>query len=155
MKYLHYLGDKRALRDELVSAGFASPFGLQARMWKLALEDALYTLARQWEAAIETARGLVARHEGLTDEEKHYAFWLLYRPRKGGRDWKRIQAIFTGEDVTGEQVKLNGAGRHRVRNYLRRVLRRALGRRPRVRKARSFVADRQMYRVFFTGKLSI
>ncbi|WP_035107505.1 zinc ribbon domain-containing protein [Desulfovirgula thermocuniculi] len=152
IKYLHYLGDKRTLRDELVSASFASPFGLQARMWKLALEDALFTLERQWEAAIETARGLVARHEELTDEEKHYAFWLLYRPRKGGRDWKRIQSIFTGEDVTGEQVKLDGAGRRRVRNYLRRVLRRVLGRRPRVKKARSFVVDQQMYRVFFTEK---
>lgn len=152
IKYLHYLGDKRALRDELVSAGFASPFGLQARMWKLALEDALFTLERQWEAAIETARGLVARHGGLTDEEKHYAFWLLFRPRKGSRGWKRVQAIFTGEDVTGEQVKLDGAGRRRVRNYLRRVLRRVLGRRPRVKKARSFVVDQQMYRVFFAAK---
>ncbi|WP_172839208.1 zinc ribbon domain-containing protein [Thermanaeromonas toyohensis] len=150
IKYLHYLGDKRSLRDELVSRGFTSPFGLQARMWKLALEDALYTLERQWEAAIEAVKDLVARHEGLTGEEKHYAFWLLYKPPKGGRDWRRIQAIFTGEDVTGENIDLDASGRSRVRKYLRRVFRRVLGRRPRVRKARSFAVDQQMYRVFST-----
>nr|WP_041458780.1 zinc ribbon domain-containing protein [Ammonifex degensii] len=152
IKYPRYLGDKRALRDELVSRGFTSPFGLSARMWKLCLEDALFTLERQWEAAIETVRGLVARHGGLTDEEKRYAFWLLYKPEKGSRPWERVQAIFTGEDVTGGQVKLDEADRLRVRNYLRRALRRVLGKRPRVKKARSFVVDPQMYRVFSTEK---
>lgn len=152
VKCLHHLGNKRALRDELVAAGFRSPFGSQARMWKLALEDALFTLERHWEAAIEAARSLVFRHPHFTDEEKHYAFWLLFKPKKGGRDWRRIQAVFSGEDLTGESIALDEAGRRRVRNYLRRVLRRVLGRRPRVRKARSFLADRQMYRVFFTEK---
>ncbi|MGB9793376.1 MAG: transposase, partial [Thermacetogeniaceae bacterium] len=152
IKYLHYLGDKRSLRDELVSRGFASPFGLQARMWKLALEDALYTLERQWESAVEAVKGLVARHEGLAEEEKHYAFWLLYKPRKGSRDWGRIQAIFTGEDVAEENIGLDIIGRSKVRKYLRRVFRRVLGRRPRVREARSFAVDQQMYRVFSTGK---
>lgn len=148
IKYLHYLGDKRFLRDELVSYGFASPFGLQARMWKLALEDALYTLERQWEAAIEAVKNLVAHHEGFREEEKHYAFWLLYKPRKGSRDWKRIQAIFTGEDITEENINLDASGRSRVRRYLKRVFRRVLGRRPQVRQARSFALDQQMYRVF-------
>ena len=152
IKYLHYLGDKRKLRDELVAAGFVSPFGLQARMWKLALEDALFTLERQWEAAIEAARVLVFRHPCFTDEERHYAFWLLFKPERGGRDWRRIRAVFTGEDLSGENIALDEAGRRRVRSYLRRVLRRVLGRRPRVRKARSFLADQQMYRVFFTEK---
>lgn len=121
-------------------------------MWKLCLEDALRTLERQWEAAIGAARGLVARHEGFTDEEKRYAFWLLYKPRKGGRSWERIRAIFAGEDVTGEQIALDEAKRRRVRSYLKRVLRRVLGRRPRVREARSIPLDQQMYRVFSTEK---
>lgn len=119
IKYLDYLGDKRALRDELVSRGFASPFGLQARMWKLVLEDALYTLERQWEASIEAVKNLVARHEGLTEEEKRYAFWLLYKPKNGSRDWKRVQAVFAGEDVTGRKAILDAAGRHRVRKLLK------------------------------------
>ncbi len=121
-------------------------------MWKLALEDALYTLERQWEAAIEAVKDLVARHEGFVEEEKHYAFWLLYRPRKGSRDWRRIQAIFTGEDVKGQNIDLDASGRSRVRKYLKRVFRRVLGGRPRVRQARSFALDPQMYRVFSTGK---
>ncbi|WP_353928614.1 hypothetical protein [Desulfofundulus kuznetsovii] len=152
VKYLHYLGEKRKLRDELVSAGFVSPFGLQARQWKLALEDALYTLERQWEAAIAEVKEYLYRHEGLTDEEKHYAFWLLYRHVKHGRNWKRIRAVFTGEDIVSEEIKLDAGGRARVRKYLKRTFRRVLGRKPRVKKARSFTVDQQMYRVFATGK---
>ena len=151
IRHLHCLGEKRRLRDELVSAGFASPFGLQARMWKLALEDALYTLEKQWEAAVVEVKERLYRHEGLGDEEKHYASWLLYKHGKRGRDWRRIQAVFTGEDVVNEEIKLDKDGRARVRNYLKRVFRRVLGKRPRVRKARSFVVDQQMYRAFTAG----
>ncbi|WP_041570908.1 zinc ribbon domain-containing protein [Candidatus Desulforudis audaxviator] len=151
VKYLHYLGEKRRLRDELVSAGFASPFGLQARQWKLVLDDALFTLGRQWEAAVVGVKERLYRHEGLTDEEKHYAFWLLYKHEKYGRDWKRLQAIFTGEDVINEEIKLDAKGCAKVRKYLKRTFRRVLGRKPRVKKARGFVVDQQMYRVFAAG----
>ncbi|AVX21326.1 Putative transposase DNA-binding domain-containing protein [Carboxydocella sporoproducens DSM 16521] len=152
VKYLHYLGKKRKLRDELVAAGFTSPFGLQARQWKLVLDDALFTLERQWEAAIVGVKERLYRHEGLSDEEKHYAFWLLYRDEKRGRDWKRLQAIFTHEDVVNQKISLDSEGRAKVRNYLKRAFRRILGTRPRVKKARSFVVDQQMYRVFNRGK---
>ncbi|CAB3389512.1 zinc ribbon domain-containing protein [Kyrpidia spormannii] len=152
VQYLHHLGAKRRLRDELVAAGFTSPFGLQARQWKLALDDALFTLERQWEAAIVGVKERLYRHEGLSDEEKHYAFWLLYRDEKRGRDWKRLQAIFTNEDVVNQKISLDSGGRAKVRNDLKRAFRRILGTRPRVKKARSFVVDQQMYRVFNTGK---
>jgi len=148
VKYLLYLGEKRRLRNELVSAGFASPFGLQARQWKLVLDDALFTLGRQWEAAVVEVREHLYRHEGLTDEEKHYAFWLLYKHEKYGRDWKRLQAIFTDEDVINEEIKLDAKGCAKVRKYLKRTFRRVLGKKPRVKKARGFVVDQQMYRVF-------
>lgn len=151
VKYLRYLSEKRKLRDELVSAGFVSPFGLQARQWKLALEDALYTLERQWEATVVEVKERLYRHEELTNEEKHYAFWLLYRHEKHGRNWQRIQAVFTGEDVTNGEINLDAEGRARVRKYLKRVFRRVMGRKPRVKKARSFTVDQQMYRVFSTG----
>ena len=72
VKYLHCLGAKRKLRDELVAAGFTSPLGLQARQWKLALDDALFTLERQWEAAVVEVKERLYRHGGLSDEEKHY-----------------------------------------------------------------------------------
>ena len=152
VKYLHYLDEKRSLRDELVSSGFVSPFGLQARQWKLALNDTLFTLERQWEAAVVEVKERLYRHEGLTGEEKHYAFWLLYKHKKHGRDWKRIQAIFTGENVINDEIDLDAKARAKVRKYLKRAFRRVLGSKPRVKKARSFVVDQQMYRVFTTGK---
>ncbi len=152
IKYLPYLGQKRKLRDELVAAGFASPFGLQARQWKLALDDALFTLERQWEAAIVKVQERLYRHEGLTGEEKHYAFWFLYKHEKYGRDWKRLKAVFTGEDVINEEINLDAKGRSKGRKYLQRTFSRVLGSRPRVKKARSFAVDQQMYRVFATGR---
>jgi len=151
VKYLHYLGNKRSLRNELVSTGFTSPFGLQARQWKLALEDALFTVERQWEAAVVNVKERLRRHEGLTDEEKHYANWLLYKNDKYGRDWQRIRAIFTGKNLVNEEIRLDAKGCAKVRNYLKRTFRRILGRKPRVRKARSFAVDNEMYRVFADG----
>lgn len=117
----------------------------------MALDDALLTLERQFEAAIVEVKERLYRHEGLTNEEKHYAFWLLYKHEKRGRDWRRIQAVFTGEDIVNEKINLGANGRTKVRKYLKRVFRRVLGKKPRVRKARSFDVDQQMYRVFAVG----
>jgi hypothetical protein len=71
---------------------------------------------------------------------------------KHGRDWKRLRAVFTGEDIVSEEIKLDAGDRARVRKYLKRTFRRVLGRKPRVKKARSFTVDQKMYRVFNSGK---
>ncbi|WP_252393532.1 hypothetical protein [Hydrogenibacillus sp. N12] len=91
LDFLPYLGPggRRALRDELVRTGFKSPYGLQARLWKMALEDALLTIERHWEAVLrDVVRSLP---DAWSEGRKHYARWLLYLPEKGVRDWRRIR----------------------------------------------------------------
>ncbi|MCC8991874.1 MAG: transposase, partial [Streptococcus sp.] len=151
VRSLKDLGYKRRIRDERVAAGFVSPFGLQARQWKLALEDALWTLERQWEAAIAEVRDRLHRNEGLTPKERDYAFWLLDKFGDRPRDWRKIEAVFWDEDLAGKKTELEPAGRKKVRHGLKRLFRRVLGKRPRIKKARSFVVDQQMYRVFMVG----
>jgi putative transposase len=54
--------NERTLRDELVRAGYRSPHGVSARMWKLAQKDAYETVKKQWAAQAESIRPLVTAH---------------------------------------------------------------------------------------------
>ena len=66
LAFLPYLGPggRRALRDVLVRAGFKSLYGLQARLWTPALEDALLT---SHPAAGQTASVRCAKLPGLPE----------------------------------------------------------------------------------------
>ncbi|MBE3564008.1 MAG: transposase [Hydrogenibacillus schlegelii] len=142
-------GGRRALRDGLVRAGFKSPYGLQARLWKMALEDALLTIERHWEAVLQDVRKNIP--ETWSDGMKHYARWLLYRPANGSRDWRRIRDLMrgleTGTPKNGPGARLTPEERARVRRWLRRQVRRRLTR-PRVKIARSMMLDAEMYASF-------
>ena len=138
-----YTGERQA-RDELVAAGYGSPTGLQGRQWKLALKDAFETVERQWLALAESLRSLVMaqRKQGhLTEEQAHYAFWVL----KSGR---RMAQLVGAQAPSPEHFEIEEGERRRTVAYLRRVIRRARGADPRVKKGRSFVLDAEMYSVF-------
>jgi len=138
-----YTGERQA-RDELVAAGYKSPTGLQGRQWKLALKDAFETVERQWLALAESLRSLVMaqRKQGhLTEEQAHYAFWVL-------KSAQRIAQLVGGKAPRPEHFEIEEGERRRTVAYLRRVIRRARGAGPRVKKGRSFVLDAEMYSVF-------
>ncbi|MBE3564062.1 MAG: transposase [Hydrogenibacillus schlegelii] len=141
-------GGRRALRDALVKTGFKSPYGLQARLWKMALEDALLTLERHWEAVLQEVATRISDRTSWSEGMKHYARWLLYLSAKGSRDWRRIQAIFRDIDIgalkNGPGAELMPEERARVRRWIRRQVRRRLTR-PRVKTARSMMLDANMY----------
>jgi transposase len=136
-----FLRSPRDWRDGLVAAGYTSPHGLQARQWKAALQEAYATIDRQWAAVATTLRDPLRGRTDWTPEQKHYAFWLL-------KDPGRLAALCGGRAPEPEHFRVDGPERKAVRNYLRRVIRRQRGHAPRVRKARSFVLDVNMYRVF-------
>ena len=151
LDYLQYVNSKtnqQTLRDNLLASGFTSSFGLQKRVWKLALTDALDTINRYWEAIISLLKSeYLYRHEGLTDDEKHYANWLLFKPKKQARDFNRLIAIYRDIDLTDEHIILDDKGRKKVRSYLHRTLRKITGKRSRVQIYRSVDCDPQTYKI--------
>jgi|Deesub1362B_J571_1020462.scaffolds.fasta_scaffold26435_1 hypothetical protein len=75
----------RQARDELLRGGYKSPFGLQARMWKLALKDAFETVERHWLSLSDALRPLVLaqRERGhFSEQQAHYLFWVLCSSRR-------------------------------------------------------------------------
>jgi putative transposase len=138
--------NERTLRDQLVRAGYRSPHGVSARMWKLAQKDAYETVKKQWAALAESIRPLVAGHRfgnGLgdvnwTDTQMRYAYWLLSDPR-------RLAQLVGGEVVIPRHFQIEAGQRKVVGNYLRRVVRRQRGEQPCVKLERAFTLDADMY----------
>ncbi|MFQ5795939.1 MAG: RNA-guided endonuclease InsQ/TnpB family protein [Candidatus Bipolaricaulia bacterium] len=132
------------VRDELLATGYQSPFGLQARMWKLALQDAIETIDRQWLALAEALRPLVMAQKNrdhFTDEQARYAFWVLKSSR-------HMAQLVSGRAPSPLHFSISRREQRQVVAYLRRVIRRKRGKDPRVGQVRSFALDAEMYRVF-------
>jgi putative transposase len=138
--------NERTLRDQLVRAGYRSPHGVSARMWKLAQKDAYETVKKQWAALAEKIRPLVTAHRsgsGLgdvnwTDDQMRYAYWLL-------SDVRRLAQLVGGEAVIPKHFKIEAGQRKVVRNYLRRVVGRQRGEPPCVKLERALTLDANMY----------
>lgn len=156
LKWLPFVNSKtnqRKLRDQLTAGKFKSPFGLQDRQWKLALEEALDTISRYWEANISILKhDYLYQHDGLTDKERHYANLLLFKHPKSGRDFNRIIAIYQNEDMVFPGCELDALKRKKIRHYLHRTLRKITGKRPRVQVRRSIYCDSQTYKIKLNKK---
>ncbi len=121
-------------RDALLDSDYTSPHGLQARMWKLALKDAYETVLRNWAALSEELRHWTA-------QQRHYANWLL-------KSEKRLAQLVGGRAPLAEHIALTYRQRKQVQQYLRRQVRHRRGQRARIRQARSFALDEDMYTLF-------
>ena len=142
----HHLDDPRALG---ASTKGKRPDGVPAHLHDQALFDAVDTLHRPIQSAIANTHlkvKLFARFDGA---RRHYAFWIL-------RGYARIGAVLRGEapDPTPPAgAKRKGIAipvpeRKEVVRFVRKTLRRALGKHPRVHHRRSFALDSTLYRVF-------
>jgi len=144
IKFLDALKDNRT-RDSLVREGFASPCGLKARAWKMALDDALGTMDRHWKATFEQIKKHV--YAAFADEqERHYVFWIL-------KNYRCVQCVMEGR-IPGTQpktVNISEERRMQITRHLRRTIRRNLGKRPTVNLRRSMALDADMYRAFEEG----
>ena len=58
------LGKPRIIRDKMIEQNYRSAFGLQARHWKLALEDAAETWDKYWQSIF------VDQRESASDASK-------------------------------------------------------------------------------------
>jgi putative transposase len=138
--YQAQLGNPRKIRDIFVESGYTSQHGLQARHWKLALQDAIETWDKYWEAICTQIRQRISHHKFLSDNERHYAFWLL----KGYSQF----ADLMGGNTPLPQFEVSSESCHRVASYIRRTVKHIRGKAPTVKKSRIAKFDANCYEVF-------
>jgi putative transposase len=147
----HYITDKSNIDEQmrLVKAKFTSPNGLQARQWKIVQKSAYQTVDRYWCALAVEIKSLIGPHKSVwSDAEMHYAYWLAY-------SGKRLAELVHGKAPVPDKFDVSYPEQKRVRNYLRRIVRRKRGERPVAKKTRSFELDGDMYSIFDKETLRI
>ncbi|MBE3557458.1 MAG: hypothetical protein IMW91_10450, partial [Firmicutes bacterium] len=107
-----------------------------------ALFDAVGTMQRYIASAITHShlKGKLFSRFSDSESQQHYAFRLLH-------GYERIGQVLRGT-APKPPFPISQDQRHAVACYLRRALRQALGRRPRVHIKRSFMLDDTLYLVF-------
>jgi putative transposase len=139
----NYVNDKSHIDQQMrnVKAKFVSPNGLQTRQWKIVQKGAYQTVDKYWCALAEELKSLISQHKNVwTDAEMHYAHWLRF-------SGKRLAEMVDGEAPIPDKFEVSPTEQKRVRNYLRRVVRRKRGSRPLAKLSRSFELDNDMYSV--------
>ena len=135
-----YLGNPRILRDESVKQKYQSPNGLQARHWKLALDDAAETLDKYWQAIFVKVRSKIFRRKDLSEIERHYAYWLL-------KSYPTFTSMMQGKPPI-PSFPIEELSKKKIANYVRRLCRANKGKAPTVKKMRSIRFDANCYEIF-------
>ncbi len=131
----HYLDNTRKCRD-----AFKSHKGIPVHLRDQALFDAVGTLVRFIEYCLAATHIKARVFKQFDGAKRRYAFWLL-------RSYGRIGAVVQGKaPEPGFAVSPNE--RKEVVRFLRKKLRRSLGRAPKLRIRRSFALDNTLYRTF-------
>jgi len=135
-----YLARPRSLRDEMIKQNYRSPYGLQARHWKLALEEAAETWDKYWQATFVTIRSKIAHQKKLSEQERHYAYWLL-------KDYRQFIAMMQGKSPEAPFL-LEKSSQKQVAALLRRLVKKHRGKVPSLKKMRSVRFDANCYESF-------
>jgi putative transposase len=134
------LGRSRTIRDRMIQQEYKSLHGLQARHWKLALEDAVETWDKYWQATFVKVRSKIARRKDLSETEQHYAYWLL-------SNYPSFAAIMQGK-CPDPPFPMEKSDKRHIVGYVRRLTRKYKGKPPTVKKCRSVRFDANCYEVF-------
>jgi putative transposase len=134
------LGRSRTIRDLMTKKGYKSPHCLQARHWKLALEDAAETWDKYWQAIFVKVSPKIARRKDLSETERHYAYWIL-------KSYPSFAAMMQGKCPKTSFI-IEKSAQRRVANYVRRLVRAYKGKPPTVKISRSVRFDADCYDVF-------
>ncbi len=137
----------RLQRDILVKQKYISPEGLQARQWKQALKDSVETLDKNWKGLFVELRPLILGNKNLTVEQRHYCLWVL-------SSYERLQGLVL-RDYPIPAFSIAAPHIRKAGNYLNRIIRRHKGSVPRVKKARSFCVDANMYSIVENNETQI
>src|SRR5580704_8920401 len=133
------LGSHRKVRDQFVKQGYCSVGGLQARHWKLALQDAVETWDRYWQALFVQVRSKIAKRR-FKENEKRYAYFLL-------KGYEQFAMLMQGE-IPEPSFELDVQLRGQIAGYVRRLVKRLKGKSPILKKSCSVKFDANCYELF-------
>jgi len=136
-KNIPFLGKPRIVRDERIKEKYRSQFGLQARHWKLALTDAVELWDKYWKALFISVRSYVAHHTDLSEEERHYAYWLL-------KGYEQFGQAMQGNSPE-PPFSISSSSLKRVARYVQRLVKQLKGKPPQIKKKRSVRFDANCY----------
>src|SRR3984885_9076055 len=138
-KYQSLLGAPRKIRDEFINREYHSSYCLQARHWKLALQDAVETWDKNWKAQFVSVRSKIAFHfKG--EEERHYAYWLI-------KGYSQFSKMMQGK-ASQPDFEIDEKSCKRIANYIQRQVKKRRPKKAVVKKARSIKFDSGCYTVF-------
>jgi IS605 OrfB family transposase len=126
-------------RQALKETDHHQSIALSVHASDLAIKEAFETEDKYWSAIAADIHPRIGSR-AWTDQQKHYAFWLLY-------DSRRFASLILSQAPLNDKIHLTLDQRRQVQNYLRRRARRMMGARPQVKNARSFVLDNTLYDV--------
>ena len=138
-RFQELLDSPRKIRDEYVKKEYKSPYELQARHWKLALQDAAEIWDKYWQAIFVEVRSIIAS-KNMSEEERHYANYLLaYYPQFAG--------MMQGK-VPDAPFEISENSRQTVAKYVQRTVKDIKGNNPTVKKETSVKFDPDCYNTF-------
>lgn len=138
---ISYIKNNRIIRNNAVAARYRSTYGLQARLWKLALQDAAETMDKYWQSLFDRVKKDIYQ-SSLSDAKKHYAYWLL-------KDYGRLADILIFKTPSFKELPLKER-KHMV-SFLNRKLRTHKKKLPQVKKTKSFLLDANCYNRYQHG----
>lgn len=135
-----YLGRPRFIRDAMIKQEYRSSKGLQARHWKLALENAAETWDKYWQAIFVKVRLKISHRKDLSEIERHYAYWLL-------KSYLSFATMMQGK-CPEPSFPIEKIAQRYIVAYVRRITKQCRGKSPTVKKARSIRFDTNCYDLF-------
>jgi hypothetical protein len=133
----------REIRDEWVSDPngncFVKQFGLQARQWKMAFDEAFSNIKTNWSLCFNEVRKAINRNENLTKDEKEYCYYLL-------KSTPLLYKAITFQDFERPKKIVKLVVRtDKVHRWLKRTIRKYQNNKPVDKKRRTFTLDPNMY----------
>src|SRR6266545_3619528 len=127
----------RLRRNDLKTINHHASTPLSVHASDLAVKEAFETEVKYWAAIAADIHPRIASRQ-WTDEQNHYAYWLL-------ADEHRFSHLILDRAPINEKIGLAIRERKQVQNYLRRRARQIMKARPSVKIARRFALDSTLY----------
>src|SRR5699024_2531975 len=139
---------KKDIRDVLIKEDICNMFNLQARQWKLALDEAISNIKSNWSNTKNKIKIAIARNTNLSDAERHYLNYILKADNL-------LYSILTRKEFieTEGLLKIDVKSERKLYlyNLLRRYVRRYKGKISHTKKSTNFQIDADMYNYIYKG----